>query len=70
VNWCHWCKKGTVDAVTVGVIEAGSGAGRWVYACGACKAGHRIVPLADHPKNTDGRPRYETGPLDAPPSPH
>jgi hypothetical protein len=43
---CHWCKKATSTPVLVGIIETGSGPGRFVYACASCKATYRIKPLS------------------------
>ncbi|MDJ0345959.1 hypothetical protein QMK19_30550 [Streptomyces sp. H10-C2] len=58
--WCPWCKNELTenDRVMVGVVEVASGPGRPVYACSDCKVAYRIMAFADHPPNTNGKPRY------------
>jgi hypothetical protein len=46
-------------AVLVGVIEQGSGPGIWLYACPSCAVG--LLPLAEHPADSDGTPRARGG---------
>jgi hypothetical protein len=58
-QWCNWCKKSTGIPVLVGIIETGSGPGRFVYACPACRVTYRIKPLFDHDPGGDGRPQYQ-----------
>jgi hypothetical protein len=48
------------DAVLVGAIEQGSGPGHFLYACPACVEQHQLLPLAEHPADSDGTPRRRT----------
>ena len=56
---CGWCKRETGRPVAVGIVHAGSGGGGSVNACPACTATYRLVPLAEHPADSDGTPRYQ-----------
>jgi hypothetical protein len=56
---CNWCGKSTGTPVLVGVIETGSGPGRFLYACLDCRAMYRIRPLAEHGSGSDGCPQYQ-----------
>jgi hypothetical protein len=57
---CHYCPEDaptpTADLVSVGFIEQGSGGGWMYYACPPCLKEHDLVPLAEHPPGTAGRP--------------
>ena len=58
--WCHFCHDpidGSV-AVPVGYRSAPSGPGRLIYADAKCRIAYRVIPLADHPSDTDGRMRF------------
>lgn len=57
--WCPWCRNEIADddRVMVGVTETRSGPAYPVYACINCRVAYRIMPFADHPPDTDGRPR-------------
>lgn len=59
--WCRWCNSEVSEdeRTLAGVDEVSSGPGRPLYACGPCMVAYRIVPLADHPADTDGRPQYK-----------
>ncbi|MFJ2739309.1 hypothetical protein ACIO3O_06535 [Streptomyces sp. NPDC087440] len=54
---CAWCRQETGRPVIAGIIHAGSGGGGHIHACPACTATYRIVPLAEHPSDSDGTPR-------------
>lgn len=59
-GWCTFCRL-QLEAdthVTVGYKEAASGPGWPVYACGSCVVAYRVIPLAEHPSDTDGRLRF------------
>lgn len=60
IGRCGWCRQLQV-VVAVGCIEAGSGPGALIYACWACMRGRSIVPLTEHPDDTDGHPRFRVG---------
>jgi hypothetical protein len=64
---CNWCREITGTPTLVGIIETGSGPGRFVYACQNCRAAHGIAPLAEHAPDSDGRPQY-LGPGNSPPT--
>lgn len=57
---CSWCPDDapapTADLVSVGFVEQGSGGGWTYYACRGCLTEHDLVPLAEHPPGTVGRP--------------
>jgi hypothetical protein len=48
-------------AVLVGALERGSGPAYAVWACDGCVTTHELMPLAEHPDSSDGRPRYSDG---------
>jgi hypothetical protein len=50
------------QAVLVGIVEQGSGAGHDVWACRACVQTHGLLPLSEHPADSDGTPRTRGGP--------
>lgn len=54
-RWCHYCSNEVSEgaAKLVGDVE-----GRKTYACAVCVVSYRIIPIAEHPDGTDGRPRY------------
>jgi hypothetical protein len=57
---CRWCRATLGPLTIVGFIEVGSGPGAFIYACGPCLQGHRLVPLLQHPDDSDGQPLYAT----------
>lgn len=60
---CRW-HDGLVDAadaVMVGAIERGSGAPLTVYACNGCLTEHDLLPLDEHPADSDGSPCDRSG---------
>jgi hypothetical protein len=62
VTWCYRDGRPIPDgaAVLVGSIEQGSGPGRVLHACPACVEQHQLLPLAEHPADSDGTPRRRT----------
>ena len=58
IAFCFWCKLRHLNPVPVSIIETGSGAGGTLYACRLCLDEYGIVPLAEHPKDTDGSIRH------------
>ncbi|MFD3516126.1 hypothetical protein [Streptomyces sp. NPDC058657] len=54
---CAWCKQETRQPVTAGIIHTGSAGGGHIHACPACTATYRLMPLAEHPDDSDGTPR-------------
>jgi hypothetical protein len=62
VTWCYRDGRAvdSGDAVLVGSIEQGSGPGRVLYACPACVASYDLLPLEEHPPDSDGTPRRRT----------
>lgn len=58
--WCVFCKVELDEntRVVVGHKEAASGPGWPVYACSSCVVAYRVIPLAEHPKGSDGSLRY------------
>jgi hypothetical protein len=58
ITRCWWCNIVRGPWTVVGCIETGSGPGRLTRACKTCVDTLRIVPLQEHPDNTDGRPIY------------
>lgn len=55
---CWWCGTVRGPFTAVGFIEGATGAGRHLQACQPCVNALRLVPLDQHPDDTDGRPRY------------
>jgi hypothetical protein len=57
---CRWHKKSVPDddAVLVAAIERGSGAALPVYACTGCVTSLGILPLDEHPDDSDGNVRF------------
>jgi hypothetical protein len=57
---CSWCPEDNPapaeDLISVGFAEQGSGGGWIYYACPRCLKDHDLVPLAEHPRDTTGRP--------------
>lgn len=51
------------DAVLVGATERGSGPPLLIYACTACLGVHDLLPLTEHPADSDGTPRSRGGQL-------
>lgn len=49
------------DAVLVGAIEQGSGPPRPVHACTSAVEQLGIVPLDEHPPDSNGTPRFRGG---------
>jgi hypothetical protein len=60
---CTWHDQiiGQDTAVLVGALERGSGPAYAVWACGGCVTAHALLPLAEHPDGSAGRPRYRDG---------
>lgn len=54
---CWWCQETTAAPVPAGFVPGDSGPGWTIHVCPPCQASRRIIPLADHPADTDGRPR-------------
>ncbi|AEW96096.1 MULTISPECIES: hypothetical protein [Streptomycetaceae] len=54
---CGWCREPRNDLVAVGFHPATSAGGVSVYACAGCVAARQLLPLAEHPVETDGTPR-------------
>jgi hypothetical protein len=58
---CHWCPEGELspvaELIAVGFIEQGSGPGYTYYACPGHRDEHGMLALAQHPPDSDGRPR-------------
>ncbi|MFJ8792191.1 hypothetical protein [Streptomyces sp. NPDC102462] len=48
---CSWCRRLADDLRLIHAVEAGSGpcAGGARFACPACRAAHRLLPLAERP---------------------
>lgn len=59
---CGWCRTTAPPLTAVGFIEQGTSTGALIHACRACQDRHRIVPLEEHPADTDGAPRYRPRP--------
>lgn len=57
---CSWCPEHdpapAAGLVAVGFLEQGSGGGWIYYACPSCLAEQELVPLAEHPPESTGRP--------------
>lgn len=68
VAWCTFCKLELDEdtQVCVGFKEGASGPGRPSYACGSCLVAYRVIPLAEHPADTDGCLRFRDRGLFAP----
>jgi hypothetical protein len=46
----------STDAVMVGAEEAGTGPGRFFYACPPCVQSYDLVPYDQHPESSNGFP--------------
>lgn len=57
---CRWCDADE-DLVLIGVIERGSSAAGGIYACGPCRARHRVRPISEVTESGPGRITYHGG---------
>lgn len=61
---CRW-HDGIItadDAILVAAIERGSGPPLALYACHACAAERHLLPLDEHPDDSDGDTRHRDEP--------
>lgn len=61
---CAWCPPGAEPegALTmVGWVEQASGPGWAHWACEGCSRRNLLLPLAEHPEDSDGSPRRRPG---------
>lgn len=54
---CAWCKGSEPPLIPVGFVEQGTSAGAYILACSDCRDARDLLPLAEHPDDTDGLPR-------------
>ena len=59
---CGWCKTTTPPLTPVGFVEQGTSAGAYILACSGCRDARDLLPLAEHPDDTDGQPRTRSRP--------
>jgi hypothetical protein len=49
MGWCHWHKGLGETPRLIQVVEAGSGPGARMFACGRCSTRFNLTPFADQP---------------------
>lgn len=66
--WCHFCHDpiDAVAAVPIAYRPALSGPGQLIYADVKCRVAYRVLPLAEHPSDTDGGIRFRERTAHAP----
>ncbi len=63
---CPWCKEPTGAPISVGFKASISSGGVPIIACSNCVRDLGILPLSEHPLDTDGLPRYRDEPQPRP----
>lgn len=58
---CAYSGELTEGATLVGTVDRTSGPSKPIYACATCMAVLNLLPLAEHPADTNGLPQRADG---------